>query len=388
MNKIVVTVLAVVILFIAIFFLIVPPLADKYMNRVQPLQPMRISQEARALQARLRIVDLHCDVLLWSRDLLKNNTQGHVNLPGMQQGNLALQAFTVVSKFPLASKPINVSGNSFDLITPLVIAQRWPVKTWNNLLERALYQARRLHEFAQKSNGNLRIIKTGADLTKFWLDRKSNENLVAGLLGIEGAQVLLGDVRNLENLFDAGFRMLAPTHFFDTAMAGSAHGVERGGLTAAGTKMVKKMQKLHMIIDLAHASPKTIDDVLAISAGPVLVSHTGVKGICDSPRNISDAHIKGIAATGGVIGIGFWPQATCGDNVQSIVRSIRYVADLVGTDYVALGSDYDGAVIVPLKASQLINLTQARIDAGFTNEEIAKIMGENAIRVIGTVLPD
>ncbi|KAA3618058.1 MAG: peptidase M19 [Calditrichaeota bacterium] len=383
--KIFYSLLAFLLVLLIAAFLFLPSMADKKMNRTQPDPRPVISEKAKELHARLRIVDLHCDALLWNRDLLKNNQQGHVNLPGMIAGNLGLQAFTIVSKFPFATKPIDVK-EQFDLITPLVISQRWPLKTWYSLRARALYQAERLHNYAQKSDGRLQIIKSGADLAKYWELRESNKNLAAGLLGIEGAQVLEGEVANVQILFDAGFRMMAPTHFFDTDMSGSAHGIERAGLTAKGRKMIEKMQELGMIIDLAHASPQTIDDVLEIAKMPVLVSHTGVKGMCDSPRNVSDDHLRGIAATGGVIGIGFWPQATCGSDIDSIVRTIRYTADLIGVEHVALGSDYDGAVIVPFKASQLIYLTEALLQDGFTDEEIAKIMGENAIRVFGKVL--
>ncbi len=377
--------LAFLFLLLVAFFVFLPSLVDKQMNRLQPDPRPAISEQARNLHARLQIVDLHCDALLWNRNLLQNNEQGHVNLPGMIAGNLALQAFTIVSKFPLAGKPIDVEDR-FDLITPLVISQMWPVKSWFSLRERALYQSERLHEFAKNSEGKLRVIKSRADLQAFFNERQTNKNLAAGLLGIEGAHALEGDVANVKFLYDAGFRMMAPTHFFDTEMSGSAHGVKRGGLTAAGRQMIEIMQELGMIIDLAHASPKTIDDVLAMAKKPVLVSHTGVKGVCDSPRNVSDEHLRRIAATGGVIGIGFWPQATCGNDVQSIVRCMRYSADLVGVDHVALGSDYDGAVIVPFKAAQMIYLTEALLQDGFSEEEIIKIMGENAIRVFTEIL--
>ncbi|KAA3656591.1 MAG: peptidase M19 [Calditrichaeota bacterium] len=375
----------VLLLFAFVFFLFVPSIVDRNMNRIQPDPKPVISAQAQQLHAQLRIVDLHCDALLWQRDLLQDNELGHVNLPGMLNGNISLQAFTIVSKFPFTTKPVDVQDR-LDLITPLAIAQRWPVKSWSSLLERALYQAERLHEFAEKSDGTLRIIKSHDDLEKYFEDRKTNNKLAAGFLGIEGAQVLEGDVANVDVLYKAGIRMMAPTHFFDTEMSGSAHGVQRGGLTASGIKMIKKMQQLGMMIDLAHASPKTIDDVLEIATGPVLVSHTGVKGICDSPRNVSDDHLHGIAATGGVVGIGFWPQATCGSDIASIVRSIRYTTDLIGVDHVALGSDYDGAVIVPFKAAQMIYLTDALLKDGFTKEEVAKVMGENALRVLGMIL--
>lgn len=265
------------ILFVALFFAFLPTVVDRNMNRLQPDPNPAISQQAKDLHVRLRIVDLHCDALLWQRDLLQRNELGHVNLPDMLDGNISLQAFTIVSKFPFATKPIDVEDR-LDLITPLAIAQRWPVKTWFSLLERTLYQTNRLHEFAEKSSGKLRIITSRSDLETYFDERKTNKEIAAGFLGIEGAQVLQGEVANVDVLYQAGVRMMAPTHFFDTEMSGSAHGIERGGLTVVGRQMIKKMQQLGMVIDLAHASPKTIDEVLEIATGPVLVSHTGVKG--------------------------------------------------------------------------------------------------------------
>jgi microsomal dipeptidase-like Zn-dependent dipeptidase len=188
-------------------------------------------------------------------------------------------------------------------------------------------------------------------------------------------------------LFDAGFRMMAPTHFFDNEIGGSAHGLEKGGLTDLGKEMIKRMEAKHMIVDLAHASSKTIDDVLSIATQPVLVSHTGVKGTCNNNRNLSDEQIKGIARTKGIIGIGYWDTAICGKDAKSIVKAIRYVVDLVGIDYVGLGSDFDGAVIVPFDTTGVIQITDALLETGLTQDEIRKIMGGNVLRVLKENLP-
>src|SRR5690606_29247407 len=95
-------------------------------------------------------------------------------------------------------------------------------------------------------------------------------------------------------------------------MGGSAHGVEKGGLTEAGREMVRRMEAKRMIIDIAHASTRTIDDILATATRPVVVSHTGVKGTCDNNRNLSDDQLRAIADKGGLVGIGFWDTAVCG----------------------------------------------------------------------------
>jgi microsomal dipeptidase-like Zn-dependent dipeptidase len=255
------------------------------------------------------------------------------------------------------------------------------------LKKRALFQAQKLHDFAERSNGKLVLIKNKADLQNYLSRRQNDRSLTAGFLGSEGAQVLEGQLENLDELFDAGFRMMAPTHFFDTEIGGSAHGLEKGGLTELGRAWVKKMEGKKMIIDLAHASTKVIDDVLVLATRPLVVSHIGVKGTCDNTRNLSDDHLRRIAQTGGVIGIGFWDAAVCGTDTKAIARAMRYAANLAGVEHVSLGSDFDGAVRTPFDAAHIIQLTDALLAEGFSESEIAMIMGGNTLRVLQEVLP-
>lgn len=218
-------------------------------------------------------------------------------------------------------------------------------------------------------------------------DRKS-ERIVGGWLGIEGAQALEGDPVNVDVLFDAGFRMMSPSHFFDTEMGGSAHGIEKYGLTASGREMVRRMEAKRMFVDLAHSSKATIDDILAVATRPVVVSHTGVKGTCDNNRNLSDDQLRRIAATGGVIGIGFWDTAICGEDAAGIARAIKYAASVAGVEHVALGSDFDGSVKVPFDASGVPLITEALIAEGFSDNDIALIMGGNVLRLLSEYLPE
>lgn len=142
-----------------------------------------------------------------------------------------------------------------------------------------------------------------------------------------------------------------------------------------------------MLVDVAHASSATIDDVLAIATRPVVVSHTGVRGVADNARNLSDDHLRGIAATGGLIGIGFWETASGGDDAEAIARSIKHATNVAGMDHVALGSDFDGGVQTPFDSTGLVQITDALILAGFKDDEIAKVMGGNVIRVLLETLP-
>ena len=386
LKKVLLVVGVLFLLALGAFFFIVPVEVAKRFNQILNPPPYQVSERARAVHQKLLIADLHADSLMWDRDLLQRGSWGHVDIPRLIEGHVALQAFTVVTKSP---RGLNIESNDdrTDNITPLVIAERWPMRTWWSLKERALYQARKLHDLAARSEGKLVVIQTAADLDQYLERRKKEQGITAGLLGIEGAHALDGDLANLDALFEAGFRIMSPTHFFDNQLGGSAHGVNKGGLTEMGREMVRRMEAKRMIVDLAHASPQVINDVLALARRPVIVSHTGVKGTCDNIRNLSNEQIKGIAQTGGVIGIGFWETAVCGRDARAIARAIRFTADVAGIEHVGLGSDFDGAIGAIFDTTGLATLTEALLAEGFSEGEIEKIMGGNVLRVLKETLP-
>lgn len=344
------------------------------------------SERARALHERLWVADLHADSLLWGRDLLTRGTRGHLDIPRLIEGNVALQVLAVTTKSP---RHLNIERNDdrSDDVVLLALALGWPPATWRRLLPRALHLAARADAFAAGSDGRFRIIRSKADLEAYDLARRTKPGVTAGLLAIEGAHALDDDPANVEVVADAGFRMMSPSHFFDNAFGGSAHGIDKGGLTEAGREMIGRMEARGMIVDVAHASAATIDDVLAIATRPVVASHTGLRGACDNARNLTDAHARGIAETGGLLGIGFWPTACGGDDVASIARSIRYAVGVAGVEHVGLGSDFDGAVPVPFDATGLVQLTDALIEAGFADDDVAEVMGGNVRRLLADVLP-
>ncbi len=131
-----------------------------------------------------------------------------------------------------------------------------------------------------------------------------------------------------------------------------------------------------------------VRDVLAITERPAILSHGGVKGICDTARNLDDELMIEVASRSGLLGIGFWDGAVCDISPEGIVDSIRYAIDLVGADHVALGSDFDGATTVMLDTSELAALTQVMIDLDFGEDEIRKVMGDNARNFFLSWLPD
>jgi membrane dipeptidase len=359
---------------------------ERRLNRVVDVGPYFVPPAAAGLHERLTVVDLHADTLLWARDLLVRADRGHVDVPRMVEGNAALQVFAVTTKVPRHMSYERNDDRSDD-IALVALVQGWPRATWRSLVARAEYHAARLAAFADGSVGRLTLVRSAADLDNFLARRAADPSLVAGLLSIEGAHALDDDIANLDRLDGAGFRIVGLAHFFDNAFAGSAHGVERGGLTGTGRELVGELERRRILVDVAHASSATIDDVLGIATRPVVASHTGVRGVADNSRNLSDDQLRGIAATGGMVGIGFWPTASGGVDAASIARSIAYAVGVVGADHVGLGSDFDGAVAVPFDISGMAVLTAALLDAGLDEATITAVMGGSAIRLLRASLP-
>lgn len=376
-----------ILLAVAVFFFVIGKWVDKDKNvRLREAdEPIVVSERAKKLHPQIAVADWHSDNLIWDRDPLTKLDHGHVDIPRLIEGNFAIQIFDAVIKVP---QGLNYQSNTdkTDQIKMLSMANRWPVSSWFGLTERALHQSKVLHDAADESS-DLVIIKTRGDMEYFMKQWNINGNMIGGILSIEGLHAMEGKLENLQVLVDAGYRMFGLVHFFDNEIGGSSAGVEQGGLTDLGRQVVRIMNEESIIIDLAHASEQLIDDVLNMSTKPVVVSHTGVKGVHDSPRNLSDRHLNAIAAKGGMIGLGFWEEAAGGQSVNDIARAIRYTADLIGVEHVSLGSDFDGAVAIPFDASQIILLTEALMTAGFTDEEIILIMGGNQIRFLTEHLP-
>jgi membrane dipeptidase len=361
-------------------------LFDSLINDTSIDPPYTVSDATRIVHDQLQIVDLHADPLLWSRDLLERHGYGHVDLPRLQEGKTALQVFGVVTGAPF---PIGLENNrdNWDLITLLTAFQSLPVEVQQSRLQRALYQAGKLQHSIDASGQQLMLVRTRRDLEKLVSLRSQSQPVIGAMLSLEGLHALEGDVANIDRLHAAGFRMLGLVHLFDNDMAGSAHGVGKHGLTDKGRGLVKLAVQHGMIIDLAHASEQTIDDVIAMVDTPVVASHGGVRGTCDTARNLADRHIQAIARSGGVVGIGIYKWATCGNTMQDTVRAVRYVVDLAGIEHVALGTDFDGAVETVVDATGLPLLTEALLADGFTPPQIRAMMGENALRVFRQTLP-
>lgn len=363
--------------------LFAPPvlrIVDRNLNRVVSDSTSAVSPEAAQLHSRLFIADLHCDALLWNRDLLQRSSRGHVDLPRLHEGRVVLQVFSMPTAFPMFAN-YRRSTSFPDILALTAIAHRWPRAAWLSPTQRALQQALALNEISHANTG----IRVVTDVPA--ISGNGDSTFVRAILAVEGLHLRDGDMQSVDLLFRAGVRVFGLAHMSDNAVAGSAHGWRKYGLTDFGSRVVARIDSLHGIVDLAHASEKTIDDVLAMPGVSVMVSHTGVDGTCPGERNLSDDQLQRIAAHGGIIGIGFWKGAVCGDDPAAIARAIGYAVKVTGINAISLGSDFDGAVRTPFDAASLVFLTDALLDEGFSEDDVARVMGLNALEFFQRSLP-
>lgn len=360
---------------------------EKTMNKVLPHGRYALSADAKHLHQQLLVADWHADTTLWQRDLSKRGNTGHGDLVRYLEGNVALQMFTTVTKSPSGQNYHHNSADAFDNITALAIAQGWPVRSWHNLTERALYQASRLHDLASDHPDQFMLVRNQQELASLLSKKKNGQKILGGLIGSEGSHALEGDLANIQRLYDAGFRMMSLQHFFDNKLGGSLHGNSGAGLSEFGRQAIREMDRLGIMIDVSHSSEQVVSDVLTLTATPLIVSHTGLQGHCPNQRNISDELMIRIAAGGGIIGIGYWHAAVCDISPKSIVKAISYGIDLLGVEHISLGSDFDGAVTTAFDAAELAVLTHEMLKAGYSADDIRAVMGGNMVRFLQQHLP-
>lgn len=404
-----------------------------------------ISQDARAFHHQAFIADLHADSVMWDRDLLTRADFGHVDLPRLVEGNVALQVFQVVTKTPrkreapAAAQLINpkatqcVGRANVNVTGWLQVAQMRPLATWFSLRARAYHQIERLKTFIDRTPDPadatagapaLMLIETAEDLRSLISLREAGRPVVGALIGVEGAHWIGGSgvpvEQGVQNLFDAGVRMVAPTHRFNNALGASSEGCDqRAGLTADGRAFLAAAERRGMVLDLAHLTDRGISQATADRTEPVVISHTGVRdrcpkadvpGDCVYERNLRDDEIRDVARTGGVVGIGYWPQAV-GRGMDAVAGAFHAAADALSVpafaqemrqargsydpmDHIALGSDFDGAVKTPFDVANLDMLTASLMQTvppadvpAFDEAALRRIYGRNVCRVLADRLP-
>ena len=351
------------------------PYYDGKLNAVAPRQFASIDGAVKRFHQQSFVAHMHADSLLWGRDLASRHTRGQADLPRLREGGVDLQVFSVVTQVPYG---LNYTSNPSkpDLLPILFIASWRHPQTWFSPRGRALAQAAELTRLGE--TGQLQLVLRRDDLAS---------NGFKALLALEGMHALERGAADLIELHAAGYRMMGLAHFFDNAIAGSAHGIEKYGLTGLGRRLIPHLERLGITLDLAHASPAAFAETLALAKKPVVVSHAGVRGTCPGPRNLSDEQLRALARNGGIVGIGYWKEAVCDASLDGITRALLHAVNIAGIDHVGLGSDFDGAIGAPFDASGLVQLTAALFDAGLSASDIGKLLGGNLRRVLEINLP-
>lgn len=218
---------------------------------------------------------------------------------------------------------------------------------------------------------------------------------IAAVLCAEGGHAIEEDLNKLRTLYQLGARYLTITWNNSTAWAISAADAQSTtiGLSEFGKDVIKTMDSLGMIIDVSHTGVKTIEDILTVTKNPIIASHSGARALRNHTRNLTDDQIKAIANGGGVIGVVFYTSfissATASKvTIDTVIKHIDYIKNLVGIDHVAIGSDYDGGITTPVgleNVAKMPNLTMALLRRGYSRTDVRKILGENYLRVFKAI---
>ena len=340
-----------------------------------------ISKEALQLHHANINIDGHCDTVLGIQRGLLDFTNGftppedqveakkiisHIDLPRMKAGGTTTQVFAAFAeKQYLPADATNQALRLFDL----------------------LYQA-------FEESEDFVMVKNAADIRAAKAGGK-----VGGMLSIEGAESLEGELAILRNFHRLGLRQVGLTwNWRNQAADGLGEARTGGGLTEFGVALIKEANRLGIILDIAHLAPEGIRDVLALSEHPIVDSHCGARGLTDHVRNLDDAQLDGMAKNGGVVCVTFVPPFINGEvkeyddsekaSIEDVLNHIEYIARRIGVEHVGIGSDFDGfgGYLHGLEdVSKMPALTQGLMDRGFKADEIAKIMGGNYLRVIQQV---
>jgi membrane dipeptidase len=334
-------------------------------------------KKALALHKEATVTDFHCDTLKFvvewpmirgplpeRRRLGERSNSGHIDLPRLIEGGVDCQVFAVFT----AREP-----RPQDAAILLIDAFYQSLDTNRDKLSLVL---------------NLEEIK-----------KANREGKVAGLLSMEGGEPLLGSLAALRVFYKLGIRAIGLTWSNRNELGnGSGESRHTGGLTDFGVSVVEQANKLGMIVDVSHLNDEGFWDVVGINKGPFIASHSNCRSLCNNPRNLTDDMIKALAERGGVMGMNFLPffllpreDITSGKKatVKTIFDHIDHIVELVGVDHIGLGSDYDGIPYPPdglEDTSKMPNITLELVERGYSDDDVKKILGDNFLRVIDTVL--
>lgn len=339
-----------------------------------------VSPEAERIHRNSIIVEAHRDMfeMVRLRNLGAKHPVLHTTLPRLKKGGVTVTFYTI------CGDSVSHSKGTY------------------RYLSAALENIDALRQEVEASNGKIKIIRNAADIPS-----APSADTHYFLLSFEGGRPLEGRLEHLRNFYHLGLRAMQITWNLRNELADGIKEEEtRGGLTRFGISVVKEMNRLGMLIDLAHISRAGFFHVLDVAQGPVVCSHSNCKKLNLHPRTIDDEQIKALAKTGGVIGINAIATQVLGKNatLDKLVDHMCHIADLVGIDHLGLGLDFvkdDGPLhpadelfnsgenkLLPELENEedLMNLTDRLLKKGFKESEIKKVLGENFLRVLRQVL--
>ncbi|MDP2364443.1 MAG: membrane dipeptidase [Ignavibacteria bacterium] len=320
------------------------------------------------IHSKYTLIDLHNDVLEVMIDdpnyhLATLHTYNHTDIPRLQQGGVDVQFFSVW-----------VSPDS---------------TRYTNYFQRALVMRDLFYSELAANPTTIAQATTMQEALNL-----NNQNKIAAVIGVEGGHHIENSIDKLVTLYNAGMRYLTITWNNSTnwAISASDSRTLTHGLTEFGRQVIRKLDSLGVMIDVSHVGIKTIQDILQETSNPIIASHSGARAIKNHTRNLYHWQIQDIANSGGVVGIVFYPPfltSTSPAYISNVIQHIDYIVNLVGTDHVAIGSDFDGIgtnVVIGLEdVSKFPDLTLALLQHGYTELEVAKFLGGNFKRVFEVV---
>ena len=329
------------------------------------------------------MVDLVVGSALFRETFVEPVGHGHVDLPRLRAGGVNVVGLTVATRHPdLRGTLSNIHLRSLGLPRDH-LSSDMAIATW--VIER-------IHRWVERSRGEMRLLRTEADLDACLAD----SGPIGVFICVQGGHVLEGDLRNVERLRALAVRMLAPAHVMDNPLVGSGTGRGRGPLTAYGREVIAELERARVVVDLAHMSAAGARDCLDVVSRPFVMSHTGLlessgaerrwRRYSPATRNVSAALAGDIAAAGGVVGIVLASELLGGETIDAAVSTIRRAMEACGPANVALGSDMDGGLRTVCDAAGVPLITEGLLAAGLPVDDVRQFLGGNAVRLLRSVL--
>ncbi|MGM9803956.1 MAG: membrane dipeptidase [Muribaculaceae bacterium] len=355
---------------------------NEYMNKLLNffIGEARLYKRARELHAQMLTVDTHTDAPLDFEDgvNLGERCSNRVNVPKMQEGMLDSQFLAAY-----VGSDMKVTEGA----STRRVARKLCSETYNLCHERVMHLIDLTYEQVQRYSHLCGIATSYEQALQLKAQGKK-----AFFLGVENGIGIGEDLSRLHQLKERGVKYVTLCHTWDNQICNSStHTASaKKGLTKFGRKLVREMNRVGMIIDLSHAGEGTFYDVIKLSTKPVLCSHSGARALCDNDRNLTDNQLRALAQNGGVIQTVAYDGFLRSDGnatISDFVAHINHLVSVAGIDHVGIGTDFDGGGGVPglNSDSDMVNITMALLEQGYSESDIAKIWGGNFFRLMREV---